>query len=77
MYSEQYFKKHILWVNIKRILVMLVFSIIGCIIGVISSSYIVDILLFEANLKPIIIAVSTIIFFLISLMLTSNSVRYV
>lgn len=56
---------------------MLIFTIIGCLIGVVSSSYIVDILLFDWNLKPIIIAGSTIIFFIISLLITSNSSRYI
>ena len=77
MYSEKYFKNHILWIRIKRLLFMLIFSIIGCIIGVISSSYIVDILQFDWNLKPLTIAGSTIIFFIISLLVTSNSSRYV
>lgn len=77
MYSEKYFKNHILWIRIKRVFFMLICSIIGCLIGVISSSYIVDILLFDWNLKPIIIACSTIIFFFISLLITSNSSRYV
>ena len=77
MYSEKYFKKHILWIRIKRLFFMLTFSIIGCIIGVISSSYIVDILLFDWNLKPLLIAGFTIIFFFISLLISSNSSRYV
>ena len=77
MYSEKYFKNHILWIRIKRLLFMLIFSIIGCIIGVISSSYIVDILQFDWNLKPLTIAGSTIIFFIISVLVTSNSSRYV
>ena len=77
MYSEKYFKNHILWIRIKRVFFMLICSIIGCLIGVISSSYIVDILLFDWNLKPIIIAGSTIFFFFISLLITSNSSRYV
>ena len=77
MYNENYFKKHILWIRIKRLLFVLIFSIIGCIIGVISSSYIVDILLFDWNLKPLIIACSTVIFFFISVFVTSNSSRYV
>ena len=77
MYSEKYFKNHILWIRIKRLLFMLIFSIIGCIIGVILSSYIVDILQFDWNLKPLTIAGSTIIFFIISVLVTSNSSRYV
>ena len=77
MYSEKDFKRHILWIRIKRLFFLFVFSIIGCVLGVISSSYIVDILLFDANLKPTIIAASTIVFFLISLLLSSNSSRYI
>ena len=67
MYSEKDFKRHILWIRIKRLFFLFIFSIIGCVLGVISSSYIVDILLFDANLKPI----------LISLLLSSNSSRYI
>ena len=77
MYNEKYFKNHILWIRIKRLIFMLIFSIIGCIIGVISSSYIVDILLFNWNLKPLLIAGFTIVFFFISLLISSNSSRYV
>ncbi len=77
MYSEKHFRNHILCIKIKRVFFMLIFTIIGCLIGVVSSSYIVDILLFDWNLKPIIIAGSTIIFFIISLLITSNSSRYI
>ena len=77
MYNEKHFKNHILFIQIKRVFFMLIFSIIGCLIGVLSSSYIVDILLFDWNLKPLIIACSTILFFIISILITSNSSRYI
>ena len=77
MFNEKDFKNYILGIKVKKLLCMLTFSIIGCAIGVITSSYIIDILLFDWNLRPLIIAISTIIFFFISLLITSNSNRYI
>ena len=52
---------------------MLVFSIAGCILGVIISSYLVDVLLFDKVYRVIIITLLTLIFFAISLLITSNT----
>ncbi len=73
MYNEKSFKRMLFGIKAKRVFFMLLFSIIGCGIGVIISSYLIDILLFDINLRPIIIATSTISFFLLSLLVTSNT----
>ena len=72
MYDEDAYKRYILAIRIKKIFIIIAFCIIGAILGIIISSYIVDILLFSSVLKPTIITVSTLIFLAISLLLTSN-----
>lgn len=72
MYDEDTYKRYILAIRIKKIFIIIAFCVIGAILGIIISSYIVDILLFSSVLKPTIITVSTLIFLAISLLLTSN-----
>ncbi len=72
MYDEDAYKRYILAIRIKKIFIIIAFCVIGAILGIIISSYIVDILLFSSVLKPTIITVSTLIFLAISLLLTSN-----
>lgn len=73
MYSEKSFKRQLFWIKAKRVFFMLIFSIIGSAIGVAISSYMIDVLLFDVTLRPIIITCSTIILFFISLLITSNT----
>lgn len=73
MYNEKSFKNQIFWVKVRRIFFMLIFSIIGSALGVIISSYLIDILLFEQNYRVIIVASSTLLFFAISLLVTANT----
>ena len=77
MYDEDSYKRYILIVKIKKIFIMIAFCVIGTILGVLVSSYIVDILLFSSNLKPLIITISTLIFLAISLLLTANASKEV
>lgn len=72
MYDEDAYKRYILAIRIKKVFIIIAFCVIGAILGIIISSYIVDILLFSSVLKPTIITVSTLIFLAISLLLTSN-----
>ena len=69
MYDENSFKNYIFWLKVKRIFLMLIFSIIGCALGIVISQFLTDVLLLQLS-KPVIIAISTIIFFSISLLLT-------
>lgn len=73
MYNEDSFKSHLFWIQIKRIFFMIVFSIMGSVIGVLISSYLVDILLFNKIYRIIIVTISTLIFFAISLLVTANT----
>ena len=73
MYNEKDFKDHIKHLKARRILYMLIFSIIGSALGVIISDYIVDILLFNQIWRVIIISISTLFFFWVSTVMTSNT----
>ena len=73
MYNEKDFKDHIKHLKARRILYMLIFSIIGSALGVIISDYIVDILLFNQIWRVVIISISTLFFFWISTVMTSNT----
>lgn len=73
MYNEKDFKEHIKHLKARRILYMLIFSIIGSALGVIISDYIVDILLFNQIWRVIIISISTLFFFWVSTVMTSNT----
>ena len=73
MYNEKDFKDHIKHLKARRILYMLIFSIIGSALGVIIIDYIVDILLFNQIWRVIIISISTLFFFWVSTVMTSNT----
>lgn len=73
MYDEDSLKSHLFWIKAKRIFFMIIFSILGCMLGVFISSYLVDILMFDSKLKIILIVVFTLIFFAISLLVTANT----
>lgn len=73
MYNEKDFKNHIKHLKARRILYMLIFSILGSALGVLISEYIVDILLLNPILRIIIITISTLLFFWLSTLLTSNT----
>ena len=73
MYNEREFKSHLKSLKIRKILYMLIFSLLGSGLGVIISDYIVDVLLFNSILRVIIISVSTLFFFWVSTMITSTT----
>ena len=77
MYDENTFKNYIFWIKVKRVFFMVVFSIIGAALGVALSELIVNILKFDAYLKPIIITISTLLFFAISLLVTAGTAKEV
>ena len=72
MYNENSFKDYLFWIKVKRIFVIIAFSIIGCIIGIITSSFVVDVLLFNNIFRILIVGALTLLFFTISLLGTSN-----
>ena len=73
MYDENTFKNYIFWLKVKRVFFMIVLSIIGAFIGLAISELVVNVLLFDEYLKPIIITISTLLFFAISLLVTAGT----
>ena len=75
MYDEDSFINHLFFIKIKRIFYIILFSIIGAALGGIISFYLIDVLLFSKQLRLVIIIISTLLFFMLSLSLTSNTSR--
>lgn len=74
MYDENSFKNYIFWLQVKRVFLMIVFSIVGAFIGILLSQFLIDVLLvLGSGFKVVIIAVSTLLFFGISLLLTAGT----
>lgn len=69
MYSEKSFKNYIFWVQVKRVVLIIILSCIGAAIGVLIGK-ILESTIQLTSFNNAIIAVSTIIFFLLSLLLT-------
>lgn len=72
MYDEDSFSKHIFWMKFKRVFLLIFFSIVGCVIGVISSTYLIELLLMPAQVRVPIIAGSTLLLFFMTLISTSK-----
>ena len=74
MYDENSFKNYIFWMQVKRVFLMIVFSIVGAFLGILLSQFLIDVLLLlSAGFKVVIIAISTLLFFGISLLLTAGT----
>ena len=73
MYDENSMKSHIFWIKFKRVFLLIFFTIIGTSVGVLISDYIVNILLFPAFLRIIIVAVSAVLFLAFALLITANT----
>ena len=76
MYSEKSFKNYIFWVQVKRVFIIIILSCIGAALGVLIGK-ILESTVKVTTFNNVIIAVSTIIFFLISLLLTVGTGRQV
>jgi len=73
MYDENSFQNYIFWLKVKRVFLMISLSIVGAVVGVVLSQFLVDVLLVLSSVfKIVIIVVSTLLFFGISLLLTAN-----
>ena len=73
MYDENTFQNYIFWLKVKRVFLMIVLSIVGALIGVLLSQFLIDVLLIAVPaLRVIMIAASTLLFFGISLLMTIN-----
>lgn len=72
MYSEKTFKNYIFWIQVKRVVLILLISAIGAAIGLLASELCESIL--RSNQYNVYIIVgSTIFMFLLSLLLTTNT----
>lgn len=69
MYSEKSFKNYIFWVQVKRVFIIILLSCIGAALGILIGK-ILESAVQVSKYNNMIIAISTIIFFLISLLLT-------
>lgn len=72
MYDEDSFNKHIFWMKFKRVFLLIFFSIIGCAIGIVLSSYLIELLLLPQKIRIPVIAGSTLIFFFLTLISTAK-----
>ena len=73
MYDENTFQNYIFWLKVKRVFLMIVLSIIGALIGILLSQSLIDLLLIvSASFRIIIILATTLLFFGISLLMTTN-----
>ena len=75
MYNENSFLSYISGLKVRRVFFMIVFSIIGALVGVLLSDFIVDVLMFGAFFRILIIVISTLLFFAMSLLLTINTAK--
>ena len=73
MYDEKTFNNYIFWLKVKRIVLLILFSIAGAIAGIVISDFIVNILNSDAKYRILIIIVSTLIFFAMSLLCTTGT----
>jgi hypothetical protein len=73
MYDEKTFNNYIFWLKVKRIVLVILFSIAGAIAGIVISDFIVNILNSDAKYRVLIIIVSTLIFFAMSLLCTTGT----
>lgn len=76
MYSEKSFKNYIFWLQVKRIFLIIILSSIGSALGVLIGK-IIESTVQVTSYNNTIIVVSTIVFFLISLLLTVGTGKQV
>ena len=73
MYDEKTFNDYIFWLKVKRIVLVILFSIAGAVAGIVISDFIVNILGSNAKYRILITVVSTLIFFAMSLLCTTGT----
>ena len=76
MYNEKSFENYIFWTKVRRVFLILLFSIIGCLIGIFISD-IINTVTINDSYRPIIISILTLSFFALSLLLTIGTAREV
>ena len=73
MYNENTFKNYIFWIRVKRIFLIVVFSIVGALVGALISQYVVDVLLFKSMYRTLIVGGCVLFMVSIALLLTANT----
>ena len=76
MYNEKSFENYIFWTKVRRIFLILLFSTIGCLLGIFISD-IIQTITINDSYRVIIISISTLSFFTLSLLLTIGTAREV
>ena len=76
MYSEKTYKNYIFWLQVKRLIVIILFSCIGAALGILIGKILESTIKLTSFNNAIIIA-STVIFFLLSLLLTVGTGKQV
>ena len=76
MYSEKKFKNYIFWLQVKRVVVIIILSCLGAALGVLIGK-ILESTVKMTSFNNIIIIISTIVFFLLSLLLTTGTGKQV
>ena len=76
MYNEKSFENYIFWTKVRRIFLILLFSIIGCLVGIFVSD-IINTVTLNDGYRKIIISISTLFSFALSLLLTIGTAREV
>ena len=73
MYDEKTFNNYIFWLKVKRIVLVILFSIAGAVAGIVISDFIVNILGSNAKYRILITVISTLIFFAMALLCTTGT----
>lgn len=73
MYDEKTFNDYIFWLKVKRIVLVILFSIAGAVAGIVISDFIVNILGSNAKYRILITVISTLIFFAMALLCTTGT----
>ncbi len=73
MYDEKTFSNYIFWLKVKRIVLVILFSIAGAVAGMVISDFVVNILNSESKYRILIIIVSTLVFFAMALLCTTGT----
>ena len=77
MYDEKTFSNYLFWLKVKRIVLIILFSVAGAIAGIIISDFVVNILMSASKYRILIITVSTMIFFAMALLCTTGTAEKV
>lgn len=76
MYSEKKFKNYIFWVKVRRLFLLILFSVLGCLIGIFASD-LINTLAANNTYRVLIISISTLSFFAFTYLITIGTAKEV